>query len=424
MNIIWHLAAKEFRLLFRDKVSLFWAFGFPVMIALFFGALFGGSGSGGKIKIGIIDEDDSKTSRKFVEQLKESPSLNVEMPSLEDAQARVRKGQLAAYLLLKKGFGETAGFFGGGGTPIEMGLDPARRAEEGFLQGILMQSAVKLMQERFTDPTQMTEQLDKAREGIAQSATLTPEQKGTLGELLNSVDKWSKMPEIKPDGPDAKGNVDFQPIRIEVKSIAKEDNGPKSSFDITFPQGVMWGMLGTITAFAVGLVMERNNGTMLRLRLAPIRFDQLLAGKALACFLTCMMIVSVILLFGVLLFGVHFDQPVKLLVTIVAGGICYTGIMMLLSTIGRTERAVGGIGWGVLMPLTMIGGGSIPLFFMPAWLQAASDISPIKWTILGMEGAMWRGLSWGEMFWPIGIQVAIGAICFTLGVWRVKRQGF
>jgi ABC-2 type transport system permease protein len=420
MKIIWHLAAKEFKLLFRDKVGLFWAFGFPVLISLFFVALFGGSGSGGSgIKIAIIDEDDSKTSRKFVEELKASPSLKVETPTLDEARAKVRQGKLAAYLLVNKGFGETAGFFGGSAT-VELGLDPSRRAEEGFLQGILMQAAVKLMQEGFTDPARMAEQTNRAREAIAQSTTLSKEQRESLDALMSSVEKWSKTP--LPKAGDGGAAFDMQPLRIERRSIEKETSGPKSAFDITFPQGVMWGILGTITAFAVGLVLERSNGTMLRLRLAPIRFDQLLAGKALACFLTCMMIVSVILLFGRLLFGVHFDQPVMLLVTIVASGVCYTGIMMLLSTIGRTERAVGGIGWGVLMPLTMIGGGTIPLFFMPAWLQTASDISPIKWSILGMEGAMWRGLSWGEMLAPIGIQLAIGVACFALGVWRVKRQ--
>ena len=34
-----HIAVKDLRLLARDRVALFWAFGFPVLFALFFGAV-------------------------------------------------------------------------------------------------------------------------------------------------------------------------------------------------------------------------------------------------------------------------------------------------------------------------------------------------------------------------------------------------
>jgi ABC-2 type transport system permease protein len=59
--------------------------------------------------------------------------------------------------------------------------------------------------------------------------------------------------------------------------------------------------------------------------------------------------------------------------------------------------------------------------FMPDWMQTASNLSPIKWGILALEGAIWRGFSWTEMLLPCGILLAVGAVCFALGVRNLAR---
>ena len=38
----------------------------------------------------------------------------------------------------------------------------------------------------------------------------------------------------------------------------------------------------------------------------------------------------------------------------------------------------------------------VPQMVMPAWLLEISNFSPIKWLILGVEGALWRGFSAAE----------------------------
>jgi len=421
MSAIFHLATKEFRLLFRDKVGLFWAFCFPVMMALFFGTIYGGSGQGSRgIKVAVVDEDQSEGSTEFVQSLTKSASLRTEILELDQAVAKVRKGELAAYIHIKKGYGANGAFFGGGGSNLEIGIDPSRKAEEGYLQGILMQTSFQSMTDRFSDPEKMRQQVDRALDSIKKSTTLSEKQKTTLSDLMTNLNQWSRDAR-EPAASGTREKLDMSMMKLDVKSIAKEDSGPRSSYDVTFPQGVMWGILGTITSFAIGLAIERNNGTLLRLRLAPLSYAQILAGKALACFLTCMLIVTVILMFGKLVFGVRIDQPLYLALAIASCGVCYTGIMMFLSTLGKTERAVNGVGWGILMPLTLVGGGSIPVFFMPDWLQRVSNFSPIKWSILGMEGGIWRGFSLEEMLVPCGIQVAIGIVCFAVGVMSMRK---
>ena len=75
-----------------------------------------------------------------------------------------------------------------------------------------------------------------------------------------------------------------------------------------------------------------------------------------------------------------------------------------------------------MMPFTMIGGGMIPLAFMPAWMQTVSNISPVKWGILALEGAVWRDFTLIEMFLPCGILLGIGAMAFAVGVKLLSRE--
>ena len=93
--------------------------------------------------------------------------------------------------------------------------------------------------------------------------------------------------------------------------------------------------------------------------------------------------------------------------------------------LGKTERSAAGIGWAVLIVMAMIGGGMIPLFVMPAWMQTMSHASPVKWSILAMEGAIWRNFSLAELALPCGILLAVGVVCFAIGThafrWTVER---
>jgi ABC-2 type transport system permease protein len=135
-----------------------------------------------------------------------------------------------------------------------------------------------------------------------------------------------------------------------------------------------------------------------------------------------LLIAIVILLFGIVVFGIRVADPLQWTLAVVSTALCFTGIMMLLSTLGHNEQSVSTIGWSVLMPLSMIGGGMIPLFFMPKWMLQISHISPIKWSITAIEGAMWRGMTWEELLIPCSILIGIGLITFTLGVIVLKRK--
>jgi ABC-2 type transport system permease protein len=208
----------------------------------------------------------------------------------------------------------------------------------------------------------------------------------------------------------------------KVPVLLEEQDRPRSAFEVTFPASVTWGMYGCIITFAISIVTERTKGTLIRLRMSPLSWTEIVAGKGLACFLVSVFVAVLLMFLGHLLFGIRVENVIGLALAIVSAAFCYTGLMMALAGFGKTEKAVSGSAAAVFMPLAMIGGGMIPLVFMPAWMQTVSNISPTKWNIQALEGAIWRGNTLVEMLFPCAVLIAIGAAGFGLGVRFLSRQ--
>ena len=73
------------------------------------------------------------------------------------------------------------------------------------------------------------------------------------------------------------------------------------------------------------------------------------------------------------------------------------------------------------MLMAMFGGGMIPLLFMPGFMRTLSNFSPVKWSILALEGSIWRGFTPSEMLLPCGVLVAVGTICLSIGTTILSR---
>ena len=430
MSIIITLALKDLKLFTRDRLAVFWAVAFPLLFALFFGSVFGGGGGPrGVMPIVVIDDANTDASRAFVKRLGESDSLAVDtVESAQEADNLVRRGKRVAYLKLTPEFSDSVfALFGGAqqdSASIELGVDPARSAERGMLVGLVTQTLFSGMTEQFTDPQQMMAQVTSMKATLDDAEDLNPAQKKSLDQLFDALGEFS-------ESADASGMNDSaqQPTQsltsglVATKEVGRDRKGtPRSPFQITFASAIVWGLVGCATTFAASLVRERTMGTMLRLRTAPLRQWQVLGGKGLACFTAGLTISCLLLTVGVAGLGVQVGSPGLLLVALPCAAACFTGIMMVMSVIGKTEAAVAGGSWVIVMPMAMLGGGMIPLVSMPSWMLTASNISPFKYAILAIEGAIWRDLTLAELALPVTILLGLALGLYALGVVLFRRQ--
>lgn len=425
------MAMKDLTLLLRDKAGFFFVFFFPLIYAVFFGAIFSSGSEQGMsaLEVAVVDEDQTETSRKFIRQLEDAGDLAPLLTDREQAHSFVKKGQRIAYIIIPKGFEESKNrVLQGGSVSIELGVDASRKAEAGLLQGVLTQYAFQtLMQDTFMDRAAMRQQVVQAMEDLKTADEMDATTKSVLSVFYHSLDTFLvELPEEDADvqnSPAGIGSIStqertWQPIRINMEKIGRQTvtAQPRSSYDITMPQAFVWVFLGCSAAFGVSLVMERTRGTLLRLRSAPINMGQILAGKALACFITIMSALGVLLLFFTLVFGVRADSYPLLALAFVSATLAFVGIMMLISVLGKTEASAGGVGWALLLVMAMTGGGMVPLMMLPPWMKTLSHFSFVKWAVIAVEGAVWRGFALTEMLLPCGILIGIGLVSFSLGV--------
>jgi len=410
------LARKDLLLLVRDRAGFFFTFFFPLLMAVFFGTIFSGGGDGGRrMAILVVDEDSTAGSAKFIGRLSASDALDVAPARRAEAAEMVRLGKRVAYVVVRKGFGAASeNPFRGNPPTVELGVDPSRRAEAGLLGGVLMQFGAEGLQEVFSDPEAMRRAVSSSMDSLL--APGSPEFRGKegLSRFLGEVELY--MGDTTRRAADSAGVRGLVPLKIEQAAIVRERSGPGNAYEVSFPQGIVWGMIGCAAAFGISLVMERTRGTLLRLRIAPLSKASILAGKALSCFVLTLVVSVCLLVVAWLAFGVVPASAGQLAAAVLSISTAFVGIMMLLAVLGKTERSAGGIGWAALLIMSMIGGGMIPLFLMPAWMQAVSNFSPVKWSILALEGALWRHFSAAEMALPCGILIGIGLVAFFLGV--------
>jgi ABC-2 type transport system permease protein len=270
---------------------------------------------------------------------------------------------------------------------------------------------------KLTDTAQARDWLAQGRADLTQ---IPETQRASVAALFDSLETF--VASQPPAGAGAGPGGDWQPLTIAMRSVERQRRGPSNPFGVTFPQGMIWGIVGCLMSFATALVLERVQGTMQRLRASPMSTTQILLGKALACFLAILAMLSLLIAVGVLGFGLRPNSPALLALAGVIAAFAFTGLMMLLSNLGNTVASVSGVGWAAMMPLMLFGGGMIPLFFMPQWMQSASAVSPVKWAVLAFEGAIWRDFSFAEMLLPLAVLLGFGAICFGLGARLMARR--
>jgi ABC-2 type transport system permease protein len=451
MGALWAIAIKDLRLLRRDRANAFFTFVFPLLLALFFGYVFGGGGDRAKMSVALVIEDRGPAAAEFRRLIEADQAIAVRaVDSRALAQEHVAKGRMDAAVVLGEGFQHGLDeLFTGGGVQIEAMVDPAQASASGLLTGKLTEIGYRLLSESVTDADRLESMLARSRKQLAESKSIDPATRLVLMGLFDQIQRARTLtnpvpkadgpaktltPEAAPPGAKSPGVGEgkpavaapgFQPVRVHVHEVAAQQDGPQSSYQLSFPQGVVWGLMGCVTAFGASLANERARGTLMRLSCAPITSRQILLAKGLSCFLACLMVQGLLVAVALLVpaLGVQVRDPLMLLVAMVCSALGSVGVMMLMAAMSRTEGGASGLGRAVILVLAMIGGGTIPVFFMPAFMKTVSGISPFRWAVLAIEGGLWRPLGWGDMLLPCAVLIAIGAVGFAIGAAAFKWTG-
>jgi ABC-2 type transport system permease protein len=136
-------------------------------------------------------------------------------------------------------------------------------------------------------------------------------------------------------------------------------------------------------------VTERREGTLKRLRAAPITRGQLLLGKLVPYFLLSIGQGAFLLLAGKLVFGLRWgpdtwpwwQQITWLLPLVFTTSLAAMGLALLVAAVAKTEMQVALFGAIPVLVLALIGGCVLPREFMPESAQSFALLTPQGWAL-------------------------------------------
>jgi ABC-2 type transport system permease protein len=174
-------------------------------------------------------------------------------------------------------------------------------------------------------------------------------------------------------------------------SVFKNTIAPGVTFSQYFVAGMIAsGLINTgFQQLAIMIPLERDDGTLKRLRGTPMPPTSYFIGKILSV-LACMIVQIVLLLIvGALMFGVDLPTDLGRWVTftwVTLLGI--TGSTLLgiaFSSVTRSGRGASAMVTPIVLVLQFISGVFFIFNQLPSWMQNVASIFPLKWLTQGMR---------------------------------------
>lgn len=439
MQALLALVRAEIRLHFSNRRAVLMSIVAPILIAAFFGSLFGGGG--GKmagVPIGVVDLDGSPLSQRVVAALQADVALKTTVTGEADALAQVRAGTLRAVAILPAGLGERAGpaLFGGSDKPeIALHYDPSQAAALAVVRGLLAQT---LMQEvsraTFSADSPVIARL-RDQVAVAPGLAADPERRAELVRLFDSIDAVQRREaEVAEVGAGAASAASAPPgggrslpyTTREIEAVQGEARATPvayNSYAHAFAgMGVQFLLMSGVE-MALGLLLMRRLGLWKRLRAAPLSRAQLIGSRVVACALISLVVFAVIYAVAIAVFGVRvLGSAAGFAMTLVCFSLLTASFGLLVAALGRTPEATRGLAILATLLMVMLGGAWVPAFVFPEWLQTASLAVPTRWAVDALDAMTWRGQPFAAAVLPCVVMLGFSAAFALLALWRFRWE--
>ncbi|RAJ83096.1 ABC-2 type transport system permease protein [Chitinophaga dinghuensis] len=186
---------------------------------------------------------------------------------------------------------------------------------------------------------------------------------------------------------------DTLPIKLQAVGLKEESTGTGQQIDVisnsvqhNVPAWSIFAMFFIVIPIAGNMIREREDGSLLRMKLIPGSYLEILAGKMLffvgICVVQfyCMMLVGIYImpLLDLPRLVMGRDAGATLLVAS-AIGLAATSYGILIGTLFKTPNQALNFGAISIVILSAIGGIWIPLEIMPMKMQVVGRLSPLSW---------------------------------------------
>jgi ABC-2 type transport system permease protein len=373
VRTIFFLVRKEFLQIFRDRTTVFQIFMIPVvqLLVLANAATFDVK----QVALLVVDEDHTTVSAGLVQRLEAGRQFRVMRYTSSDAgvdQALLDR-QVTAVLHVPRRFEED--LVRRGHASVQLVLN----AEEGATTGLVQSYAGSILS---AYAKELDRTLPTARAGPAARAAA----------LDLRTQRW------------------FNPTRNYKYWMV-----PALMVSLT----TIIGLLLT----AQNITRENELGTLEQLNVTPMTKIQFIAAKLIPFWILSMVIFTIGLAIGKLVFGIPMRGNL-LLVYLAAAVylIVVLGMGLGISTVTRTQQQSMFVAFFFVLIFLLMSGLFTPVDSMPDWAQRVAEANPVKHFVSIMRAVLMRGAGIETVGRPIlGLGVA-GVAVLALAVMRYRKS--
>ena len=222
---------------------------------------------------------------------------------------------------------------------------------------------------------------------------------------------------------------------LETRGASQAASAPTSQVEILFNPdlrtavimipglcGIILVFVGTI-ATALGVVRERQSGTMEQLAVMPFRPHDVFFGKIAPYLLIAAADMAIVVVAGMLLFDVPFRGSVA---TFALGSVLFlfvtVGTGVVISSLSQTQAQAMQLAVFTMVPQFLLSGLFFPLYSMPWAVRWIGYLLPLTWFIKVARGVMVRGTPIGALWLPLLILTVMAAAVFITATLRFRRD--
>lgn len=186
--------------------------------------------------------------------------------------------------------------------------------------------------------------------------------------------------------------------------------------------GLILTFIGTLVT-SIGLVREREAGTLEQLAVMPIKPSSVILGKIVPYFLLASIDMIIVTVLGMLLFDVPFNGSVAVFALGAALFLFVVlGIGVFISTISKTTGQAIQTAFLVMFPQILLSGMIFPLDAMAPGVRWIGYLLPLTYFTMISQGVMLRGASFPSLWLAFAVLAVMAVVVFTAATLRFRRD--
>lgn len=408
MMKLWAVFRKEQKIFLKDRKALVQFFLIPLLIITIanfaMGRMYGGYDL---IKLPIVDNDQSESSRRLIAEVKDIEVLKVEDDyknngatyAMTETYVRnlINNNERSVAVIIPEGFGEKV--YADRNAELEILENPLDQMSVAITRGVMEVVASRLSANSIAVKL-IVQELSEKKTDINKDSLIK--------EVISISQEFWKDP----------------PVTVKSESLLNLAGNKMDPLKQNVPGFAIMFVLFSLAWGAMSLITEREQGTFDRILSAPVSKVVILAGKLMTTFLVACLQLFVFFAFGHFAFGMDLgDSIVGLVLMSAAVGLTATSMGIFMAAVAKTPAQVAGLTSLIVIGMSSLGGSLWPSELMPEYMRVAGHILTINaWAMDGYKDLLWYGRGVIDILPEVGVLIGFAIFVFSVGVWRFRFE--